>query len=124
MIASKRLAPPNSVILVMDGAGGNPPESMKGSAITYTPTCIAIGCLSEVDGETTITLGAVEELAIPSQPLFEGTLRTPSRRVSVRSVLWDAILETNVPADVTKVTVWTNDASEPDEVRIGLRSAE
>jgi hypothetical protein len=120
MKASARIAPPNSVVLVTDATGGDPPEGMSRDLVLHTPTCIAIGCLSESDGETSITIGRADELRVASPPVFEATLQTPSRRVLVQTVLWDKILESDVSTDLTKVTVWANHPSEPDEIHIAL----
>jgi hypothetical protein len=84
---------PNSVVLAGDPAG-EPPESMTAGLVSVTPSCVAIGTLSEADGETTIRLlDAGDGLDLPSQLAFEGDIETPSGRLTVASVLDDTYLE-------------------------------
>ena len=113
------LAPRNSLILVMDRAVGVIPESMAGRLVAATLTCIAVGTKSEHDGETSILLS---DEATPSgggfSPRFDGVLKTPSRRLSVCSVLDEVLLEMSVPSDEAHVQVWTKDATEPDNIAI------
>lgn len=113
------LAPRNSIILVMDRTVGVIPETMGGGLVASTPTCIAIGTLSEHDGETSISLSD------EAPPAGEGgharldvVLKTPSRSLSVCSVLDEVLLEMNVPSDETRVQVWANDDAEPDNIVI------
>jgi len=120
MEKSTRIAPPNSVVLVCDAGGGEIPTSMQGALISSTPSCIAIGCRAEDDGETDIALGAIEEVDPGTPSAFEGTLSTPTRKVVVRSVLGQTVLEAAVPSRNTRVRVWVNDQSEPDRVVVGF----
>jgi hypothetical protein len=120
MTTSTRVAPPHSLVLVGDSNDLDIPDAMQGSLISSTESCIAIGCRSEIDGETELTLGASREVDPGRHPDFEGVLTTPSRRIAVRSVLGQAILEAPVPGKMTKVRVWVNDTGEPDEVIIGI----
>lgn len=113
------LAPKNSLILVMDRAVGVIPETMAGGLVAATPTCIAVGTRSEHDGETSISLS---DEATPSgggsHLRFDGVLKTPSRRISVCSVLDEVLLEMGIPSDETRVQVRANDAAEPDNIAI------
>jgi hypothetical protein len=121
MIRTTRVAPPNSLVLVTDRAGGDPPTHMDNPAIASSHNCVAIGCLSESDGETTIMLGSVDEL-IQGLAQFEGALPTPSGGVIVSTVFGDKLVELDVTSEVTWITVWTNDPHEPSEVRIGVKA--
>src|SRR5262245_8735810 len=113
------VAPSSSLILVMDHAGGVIPETMSRSLVAATPTCIAVGTLSEHDGETSISLS---DEGMPSglgvAPKFDGVLKTPSKILSVCSVLDHVLLETSVPSDETRVQVWAHDDPEPDRIAI------
>lgn len=111
-------APRNSVILVMDRSVGVIPETMSGELVSATPTCVAVGTLSEHDGETSISLSDEVPSDLGATPKFDGVLRTPSRTLSVCSVLEEVFLETRVPSDETRVQIWANDPSEPDAVAI------
>lgn len=117
---STRTAPPNSLVLVMDPRGGEIPASMNQSLVSATNSCIAIGCLSEDDGETDVCLGPRSNVDSGERPVFDGTLATPSRKVAVKTVLGETLLEATVPAAVTHIRVWANDAAEPDRIVIGI----
>ena|SRR5438067_2075058 len=114
-----KIAPPNSLVLLADASGGQIPGSMERSLITSTGSCIAIGCLSETDGETEFTLGVAQEVDPGDRPAFHGNLNTPARKVVVRTVLGQTILEMPVPSDRTDIRIWVNDPMEPDRVIIG-----
>lgn len=120
MTTSMKTAPPNSLVLIVDASSGEIPKSMQGSLISSTESCIAVGCQSEIDGETEFTLGASQDIDPGSHPDFEGELRTPSRKVVVRSVLGQTMLEMPVAGQKTKVRVWVNDSREPNSVIIGV----
>lgn len=122
MALSVRAAPPNSVVLLEDPVGGDVPESIRGAAlIAATPSCIAVGCRAEVDGDTEFTLGPGQEVDPGYSPAFDGTLETPSRVLAIRSVLGEIILKVAVPQQRTRILVWTNDATAPNEVIVGVQ---
>ncbi len=120
MITSKRIAPPNSVILIEDPSGGEIPASMNQSVIAATDSCIAVGCLAEDDGETEIILGLSGEVSDGDQPAFDGLVKTPSRKVAVRTVHGVTVLETAVPKSEARVQVWVNDTREPDRITVAV----
>jgi len=120
MATSVKIAPPNSVVLVADPSDGEIPDTMGGSLIAATNSCVAVGCRSEADGETEFTLGRTDEVDPGSRPAFEGNLKTPNRKIAVRSVLSKTILEAPVPQQHTTIRVWVNDPKEPDNVIVGI----
>jgi hypothetical protein len=120
MSISARVAPPNSLVLVLDPSGGTIPASLNGELIAATDSCLAIGCRAEDDGETEFILGNSDSIGRGERPAFEGTLKTPSRKIAVRSVLGTMILEMPVPSGETMVRVWVNDPQEPDCITIGI----
>jgi hypothetical protein len=120
MVVRKTLAVPYSVVLVSDASGGDVPDYVKGQLISATGTCIAIGCRSEVDGETGITLGDLRELCQNGVPAFEGALSTPTHMVTVETVEGEQVLEMPVRADITRVIVWVDHPTEPDHVVVGV----
>jgi hypothetical protein len=119
---STRVAPPNSLILVEDASGGTiaDPELLRHSSITATDSCVAICCLNWQDGDTEITLGSTREVDPGSPPAFQGTVRTPSGNIVVRSVSREVILELAVAKPETAIRVWVNHPREPDNVIIGV----
>jgi hypothetical protein len=120
MSKSAKIAPPYSLVLVGDPSGREIPDIVPGSVIASTSSCIAVGCLSEVDGETDFTLGATRDVNPGIDPAFEGELKTPNRTIAIRSVLGQTILEAPVPQEQTTVRVWVNDPKEPDRVTVGI----
>lgn len=120
MTTSTRIAPPNSLVLVEGSQGGEIPTSMQQSLIAATDSCIAIGCRAEDDGETEITLGPSGKVDIGKRPAFEGSLQTPTRKVTVRTVHGVTLLEMSVPTKETKLKIWVNDPSEPDRIAVGI----
>jgi len=120
-----RIAPPNSLVLIEDRDGGVIPDSMNQSLVAVTDSCIAVGCRAEDDGETEIILGVSASLDIGGYLVFEGCLRTPSKRVVVRNVLGDTLLEAPALATKTQLKIWANDLTEPDRivVEIDVRGA-
>ena len=120
MTTSTRIAPPNSVVLIEDSHGGAIPTSMNQSLIATTDSCIAVGCRAEDDGETEITLGPCDKVDTGERSVFEGTLRTPNRKVVIRTVHGVKLLEMAVPMTETTLKVWVNDPSEPDHIAVGI----
>ena len=120
MHRSARVSPPNSIVFISDPNGGEAPDPVWGAMILSTPSCISVGCLPEVDGETEITLGPAQEVDTGDLPDFTGTLETPNRRVVVSTVEEETILEAPVPGTKTGVRVWLSHPRWPEKVIIGL----
>lgn len=114
--------PPNSLILIEDSQGGEIPSTMSGQLIANTSSCIAVGCLSEFDGETEIVLGEAGKIAPPAQLVFDGMIPARSKNVTVRTVLGELIAEQAVHSLNVRVFIWVNDSNEPDKIWIGLAS--
>jgi hypothetical protein len=120
MAISNRLAVPNALILISDINGGVAPDVMRGSLIASTPSCIAVGCMSDCNGKTEVTIGATHEVDRGDIPAFEGELVTPNRAIAVRTVLRGTISQVRVPHRMTRVQIWVNHPREPDQIIIGL----
>lgn len=119
MYRSVDVAPSNAVVLVMDRRVGTVPETLGGGIVAATSSCIAVGTREEHDGETTISIsdeGGGSGVKVP--PVFDGHIDTPSRVLSVCSVLDETFLEIPVAGEKTRVQIWVNDSSEPDVVAI------
>jgi|ERR1043166_6206130 hypothetical protein len=118
------IAPPNSLLLIMDRSIGQPPESMAGEIAASTSTCVAIGTRSEHDGTTHVTLDDGHRTFAVGTPCFDGVLETPSRRLAVCSVIEEVFLEADVMTERTRVRVSVNDPTEPREVYIIISAFE
>jgi hypothetical protein len=120
MIIKRRVVPPHSLILISELGRGEVPDSMNGSLIAATASCIAVGCRSEVEGETEITLGSISEVGLSTPASFSGILATPRKSVALQTIFNESIIEFAVPSEQTLVSIWVNDANEPDEIIVGL----
>lgn len=119
MTQTLSIAPPNSIIFIADASGGLVPEFIATSPILSTESMISVGCLANVDGNTTITLGGVAEVGVAETPAFDGILVTPTGQLFVSTVEEEGILSAIVPMPKTRIRVWTNRAAEPDNIIIG-----
>jgi len=117
---SVKIAPPNSLLFISDPVGGVVPEWKRGAQILSSPSCISFGCMAFMDGETEVTLGAGREVDPGGIPAFDGVLETPNRAVVVSTVERKTILDASVPDRRTRVRIWGNRPTEPDQVIIGL----
>jgi hypothetical protein len=111
------LSPPNSLLLIMDRSVGQIPEWVSDKLVVFTSTCIAIGTLAECDGGTRVTLCNTSGTQVRS-PTFEVVLQTPSRKIAVCSVLNEVFLEVLVGTEQTRIRIWANHPSEPNEIHI------
>jgi hypothetical protein len=93
MATSTRIAPPNSLLIISDPARGETPEMKRGPRIWVTPSCIAIGCLAFMDGETEVTLGKSADVDPGGAPAFDGWLDTANRAVVVSTIEGKIVFE-------------------------------
>jgi hypothetical protein len=119
MTRSITVAPPHSLVLVMDSGGGELPASIEG-IVTSTDSCIAVGCTCEIDGPTEISLGTLDEMAAGLTIAFDGFLSTPQRSVTVQTVYGEILTDAAVPTTRTAVRIGVNDEREPDRVFIAV----
>ena len=72
------------------------------------------------DGPTRVRLIGAAEAGRTLPPLlaFEGVLELQGAILAVTNVYGETYMETRVPAPATRVQVWVNDPSEPDEICI------
>lgn len=110
------ISPPNSLILVMDFASGRVPQEMGNKLVSATESCVAVGCLSEHDGKTEIHLGQAHEVTAQDALVFDGEISTPSKKLSICSVMNEELLSTEVAGTKTHVKVFANDPMEPDRI--------
>ncbi|TYR32849.1 hypothetical protein FY036_10155 [Mesorhizobium microcysteis] len=97
------------------------PLDHDGRGIVASDQCINVGCLYGHDGDTMITLGPFEELTAQAKlPKFDGMLDTPGCRVILSDANMPEILSMDVPGVRTRVRIWTNHPTEPDDVVIAL----
>lgn len=118
-----RYAALNALIAVLDPGGKvKVPQWSKPMTprLVSTDTCILVGCLIDADGETELALGSMSEVDPGEFPVFQGKLKTPTRRIALESVDGHTVLEASVPQLETTIRIWTNHESEPDKVIVGF----
>lgn len=120
MTQYRRLAPPHSLIFIAGTNKVQPPAGLEFDTIAADARCISVACLMWQDGETLVRLGDAQDLKQGEAPAFDGMLETPNQIVLVSTVEREIILEQKVPEMRTRVRLWINSPSEPDEVVIGL----
>lgn len=121
-----KIAPPNSLVFVSDSDGGVVPDPdliAEKASITATDSCVAVCCLAEMDGETEITLGPLEEVSPHEPPAFDGRLETSAHNVIVYTSERKGLLKITVASDSTHLKIWTNRARELDKIVIGVEQA-
>jgi hypothetical protein len=110
------ISPPNSLILIMDFKSGRVPEALGNNLVAATDSCIAIGCRSEYDGPTDVYLAQPHECTPSGALVFEGDILTPSRSMSVCTVMNKEVLSDETAGENTHVRVFANDPIEPDRI--------
>lgn len=120
MTASVRVPVLNSLLYIKDPTVDDFPEIDSRSPLWSTPACVAVCCLPDCDGETEVTLGPAREVALARAPVFDGGIETPSRRVVVKTVLDETILQMAVATLDSRIRIWTNGLLATDTVIIGV----
>ncbi len=96
------------------------PDFERGKLILATASCVAVGCLMYLDGETEVVVGNPSEVAFGRAPAFDGMLETPSHTVVISTVELETVLQAAVPNVRTRIRIWVNHPTEPDKIGIGL----
>lgn len=114
-----RAAMKNALALIADPTGGRLPEHLAG-LITATESCLAVGCRNPDDAETEFVFGRATEFAECGEPTFSGVVATPSRRLAVRSIGHETIVEIATASEATLVRIWVDHPQEPDRIVIAV----
>ena len=118
-------SPPNSMLLVMDRSSGALPEAMNGKLVSASTSCVAVGTLSEFDGETHVVLTKDRQQETNRLKLvYDGWIETPANEISVCNILDEPILTLTSISSKTRVQISVNDDREPDEIHIAINSVE
>jgi hypothetical protein len=123
MTQTIKIAPPNSLVFISDvdgGIGPDPDAIARSAKVIATDSCVAVCCLAEMDGETEITLGPIDEVSLNETPAFDGRLETPTHNVVVSTSERTRLLQTTVTSDNAHLKIWTNRSREPDKIIIGV----
>lgn len=115
---SVTVAPPNSLIFIMDHAFGEIPESMGHGSVTSTDSCVAVATLCEFDGATTVIVGTDPHGTGAEILVFDGHLTIPSKQLSVCSAFDEKLLSMDISRSHVHLKVFANDATEPNLIAI------
>lgn len=96
------------------------PLNMEGPGLVVAPDCINIPALYYNEGDTTVLAGHFFEVARRRKPDFDGMLDTPVGVVLLFDANEDDMMR--IPADKpqTRIRIWINHPTQPDEVRIAV----
>jgi hypothetical protein len=119
-IASMQVPVPNSLLFIRDPTTLERPR-IEGSPHTWsTPSCVAVSCMPDCDGDTVITIGSALEIGRADPPLVDRRLTTPSGAVIVEIVPGKEILRAHSEQSSTRVRIWTDGRRDTSTVLIGL----
>lgn len=119
-VTTLMIAPPNSMVLIEDVGGGTPREMARSERIAATPSCILVGCRVYQDGDTELALGPARDVPHEGATVFDGVLETPNGALRIATIAGTVLASQTVGAPNIRVRVWTNHATEPDRVSVGL----
>ncbi len=103
----------------MDYSHGKTPDSFDGKLVAATASCIAIGTLSEVDGETLIILTDENTNGCSDKDfIFDNSIETPNHEVSVCTAMNKCLMTIQSRSNHTRVRICVNDEKEPDRIEI------
>ena len=120
MTISIKLRPPYSIIFIEDQDSADVPEFDPDSLVSYNKSSILVGCACEADADTNIIFGWKHEVDNGTEPVFEHYISTKSKIIAIRTAEQEIITQKKLQTTKTKIVIWANDPSEPDEIRIGI----
>ncbi|MBB3344740.1 hypothetical protein [Luteimonas sp. RC10] len=123
MKESVALSPQNSLILVMGHELGEIPDYFGSELVAATGSCLAIGTLAAPDGETAITFADSTEDIEGVELVYDGVLSTPNKEVAVCDVLGEKLIVMPSAASFTRIKIFANDLTEPDQIVIVAQPA-
>jgi hypothetical protein len=117
----RKYAPPYCQVVIRDPTSKvDVPEWEDGATVVATDTCILCSCLPDMDGETEFVLGSSREVPIDDLTVFEGMLKTPGKKIALKTVEGKVILEMPTSGPATFVRIWTNRLWSPDKVQVAV----
>jgi hypothetical protein len=115
-----KLSPPNSILFISDPTLREEVPELSRELVNATSTCIAVGTLAEIDGETTVRLA--KAITSPEgQLVFSGEIETPGLRIAISRSDRICVVEHAVARRLTHVKVWANHPREPDLILVETR---
>lgn len=112
--------PYSQVVIVPPRSRVEVPLWAPGKIGVSTDACILFAGMTEIDGETTLTLGDSQEVNPGTSSVFMQMLKTPNFKIALETVEGATLLEMETSHSETEVRIWSNRVREPDEVIVGI----
>ena len=117
-VLERSVAAPNSILLIQDPTFDYTVPSNTGVPVAHTSSCITVMTLESSRGEETIVRLGSDLETPPGHLIYDGALETPGKCIEVGTSWLERIFLMPVQNDVTRVSIWTNDPTQPDEIWI------
>lgn len=92
----------------------------SGDHISWSDTYVSISCAYCYEKDTTVTLSPWSEVSPPRAPVFDGEIKTPNQEIAVSTAHLDIVLSHKVSTTQTRIRIWENDPTEPDDIVIAF----
>lgn len=122
MKTERRIALPNSVLLVVSSKDPQIPQLLGEDLVAATSTCVAVGTLAEDDGKVDVVLTDEPMLELGHTAVYEGALESRHGYLAVVTILGKCVLSESRPTSRQALTIWANDAKEPSKIIVQLHS--
>jgi len=110
---------PNSMVALMDqNKLGDIPTKLGPNRLAASRSCVVIGTQANMDGDTLITLTDAVATAPPGDPVFDGTLETPTKHLVAFSILLEPVLQLDVPSTAVRLRIWKNHPTHPTLITV------
>jgi hypothetical protein len=96
------------------------PLQKRHTGVIASSECVNIPALYWNDGDTTVTLGHASEIKEARTPDYDGMLQTPHKIIFLFDAITPEFMTILVPTHETRIRVWINHPTEPDEVVIAV----
>ncbi len=96
------------------------PQAANGTALATNRHCINVGCRMWQDAEIWIALGRRDEVHLAGDPVLDCSISTPDRQVILFDANHPELMRMPVTTINTRIRVWTNHPTEPDEVIVAV----
>jgi hypothetical protein len=92
------------------------PQAIGGAAFATNRHCINVGCRMWHDADIWIALGRPNEVHLAGKPALDWPILTPDRQVLLFDANHPELMRLPAGTNNTRIRVWTNHPTEPDEV--------
>ena len=89
----------------MEFASGRVPDTMGQCLVAATESCVAVGCLMDYEGPTTVVFARADELEPAETVVFDDVIDTPGKELSICSCHNERLLTATVGGTRTRVQI-------------------